>query len=299
MEERRTPFTPAVLAAFAIVYLVWGSTYLAIRIAVESIPPLLMSGLRFLIAGAAVLLWCALRRRVREGWFSSQDLLGGFLLIAATYGLIAWGELRITSAVAAIIGASVPIWICVGEALLGERPARVLLIGVAVGFAGQVVLLFPELRAAERGDAVALGAIMLSSVTWAAGTLLLARRSAPSDLLRSTGAQMLVGGALLVAAGLAVGEARDVHPDRIELRSWIAWSYLTIAGSIVAYPAYVWLLGRASATHVGTTAYVNPIVAVIVGAAIGGERIGASVVIALTLVVGAVFLISRPRRTPG
>jgi len=286
-------------AAFATIYVVWGSTYLAIRYAVESFPPLLMSGTRFLCAGTVLLAWALLRGARRPGaaeW--RRAALVGALLVAASFGLVGWAEQYIASSLAALIVASVPVWIILLDVTIGgaARPSRAVLVGVALGLAGQVLLLWPELERGVAGNAVAALAVVASNLTWAAGTIAVRRtsqdaRAAHSPVL-ATSLQMLAGGAMLAVAGLAVGEAAPLLERGVTPRSALAWAYLVGPGSMLAFSAYTWLLTVTSPARVATHAYVNPVVAVFLGWLLAGEPVSAFTLGATAVILGAVVLIN-------
>jgi drug/metabolite transporter (DMT)-like permease len=287
-----------VLAAFATIYLVWGSTYLAIRYAVESFPPLLMSGTRFLCAGVALLAWARSRGAV---WPSAaewrQASVVGALLVAASYGLIGWAEQRLASGVAALIVASVPVWIILLERWTGgvARHSPAILLGVVLGLAGQVVLLWPELARGVRGTLAAVLAVLASNLTWAMGTLAvrrLGRSGARTPPALATAMQMLTGGAMLSAVGLGVGELRPVLAHAITPRSLLAWTYLVVPGSMLAFSAYTWLVTVTPPARVATYAYVNPVVAVLIGWLLAGEPVTWLTVVASAIILGSVALIN-------
>ncbi|HKG90264.1 MAG TPA: EamA family transporter [Gemmatimonadaceae bacterium] len=293
--ERASPPRALVVAAFAILYVVWGSTYLAIRYAVETMPPLLMAGTRFLAAGAVLYAWAVARgRRLGSAAEWRGATLAGLLLISAAYGLVSWAEQRISSGLAALLVASVPAWMLILERVTGEgeRPAPLAIAGVVLGFVGQYILLRPELARGASGDLLAAGAVLLSNVAWAVGSLASRRVKLPDSPLLNTAMQMLAGGAVLVALGLAVGEGPRVAGGAVSARSIAAWAYLVVAGSMLAYTAYVWLLGVTTTARVTTYAYVNPVVAVLVGWLVGGEAVGAHTVVATVVILAAVLMIN-------
>lgn len=288
----------AILLAFLAIYFIWGSTFLAVEFAIESIPPLLMSGSRFAVAGLALLLWCSRRGRFpRPVW--RNDLVAAFLLIAVSYALVTWGQLHVSSGVAAIIISSIPAWIVVGErVVLGRQTAKLTLIGVLIGFVGQAILIAPQLRGAS-ATGLALGAIVLSNVTWTAGTLMISRGAVNGrDPLHGAAYQMLFGGLMLLAGSAALGELRGFAADAVSERSMLSWGYLVIAGSLVAYSAWVWLLTHVSATRVATHTFVNPIVAVVLGWAFANEAITARTIAAIACVLTALWLILRSKVSP-
>jgi drug/metabolite transporter (DMT)-like permease len=285
-----------VWAALGVVYLVWGSTYLAIRVMVETVPALLGAGVRFVAAGAVLLAFLALRkgaRRVRISRAHAARLaLIGTLLAAGGNGLVTVAEKHVPSALAALLVATVPLWIVVFRGFTGDRPRRATVAGVALGFAGVALLLLPG----NRPDGVEIGpalVIVLAAMSWGIGSLVSQRVELPSDPLVSTGWQMLFGGAVLLVAGLAAGEAGRVDVGSFSAKSAWALAFLIVIGSILAYSAYTWLLQNAPISQVATYAYVNPVVAVVLGAAILDEHIPPMMLVASALIVAAVATIVR------
>ena len=282
--------------ALAIVYVVWGSTYLGIRIVVDTMPPLLAGGVRFMLAGA--IFWVILRlrggaARVRLG---RRELTGvfvvGTLLILGGNGFVSVAEQSEPSGLAALIMGAIPLWVVLERGIVGDRPSRTTLTGVAVGFVGLAVLVLPGDRP---GDA-ALWAVLLTvlaSFCWGTGTFLSQRLEMPGDPMVSTAWQMLLGGAIGTLAGLVVGEAGDVHFAEFSSDSIWAFVYLVFIGSLVAFTAYTWLLHNAPVSLVATYAFVNPVVAVVLGALILEEEITAAVVIGALGIVASVWAVVR------
>ena len=250
-----------IIAAFAAVYVIWGSTYLFIRIAVETMPPLLMAGVRFLIAGAVLLV---ITGRMRE---PADDPIGrpqwracaitGALLLLGGNGGVSYGEQFVASGVVALLVATVPLFIALlGALFLGQHLRRFAIAGIVVGLTGTAVLLRPGSGGAADPGHMLL--VLVSPLAWAIGSLYATRGPLPKRALVATGMEMLCGGALLLVVGLLSGEAAAVHLGRISLASWLSVLYLIVFGSLVAFSAYVWLLGQAPTTAVATYAYVNP-----------------------------------------
>jgi drug/metabolite transporter (DMT)-like permease len=281
-----------VWAALGTVYVVWGSTYLGIMIGIRTMPPLLMSSARFLLAGAVLFLW-GVRRGGRpdpRGWVAAA-IVGTALLLVGNGG-IAWAETRVDSGVAALVVAVVPIWIALLEwMILRRRPRLATVAGLALGLTGVGILVGPG----GSVDAVGGITIVLASLAWAAGSLYAQRAPLPSDHLLAAGMQMLAGGLLLGIAGAFAGEASQVQVPSWE--SAAAFAYLAVVGSLIAFTAYGWLLRNVSATLVATYAYVNPVVAVGLGALVLAERLTLATLAAGGTIVAAVFLIvtTRPR----
>jgi drug/metabolite transporter (DMT)-like permease len=263
-------------AALATIYVVWGSTYLAIRVMVETMPPLLSAGVRFGVAGAVFLAVLALRgglKRVRVG---RRELAGaaliGTLLCFGGNGLVTVAERDVPSALAALIIGAVPLWVIVMRSLHGDRVPAATVAGVLVGFLGLAVLLLPG----DRPDDAPLGwtlVVVGASIFWAAGSFYSSRTPLPGDALVSTGWQMLLGGAGMVLVGSIAGEWADVDPSAFDTDSVLAFLYLIVFGSWLAFTAYVWLLKHAPISTVATYAYVNPVIAIFLGWAILEEEI--------------------------
>ena len=279
----------------AIVYVVWGSTYLAIRVVVETMPPLLTGGVRFMLAGAilyAILLVRGGRASVR---FTRAQLVSclivGTLLVTGGNGLVMVGEVDVPSGLAALIIASVPLWVIVYRRVAGERIAAGTLAGVAVGFVGLALLLLPSGGNEEVTSWVGLLLLFLAAPSWALGSFLSKRRPLPADPFLSTALQMLLGGATSIVAGFGRGEAGGVDFGGFSTDSLIAFVYLIFIGSLVAFSAYVWLLQNAPLSKVSTYAYVNPVIAIVLGWAILSEQITASIDAGAAIVVASVATI--------
>jgi drug/metabolite transporter (DMT)-like permease len=280
-----------------IVYIVWGSTYLAIRVVVETMPPLLSGGLRFMIAGAILYLVLLLRGGCAAVRFTRAHvvscLIVGTLLVTGGNGLVMVGEVDVPSALAALIIASVPLWVVVYRRVAGEAIARGTLAGVVVGFAGLAVILLPSGGNEEVTSWVGLLLICIAAPCWALGSFLSKRRDLPADPFLSTSLQMVLGGATSVIAGFGRGEAGDMDFASFSADSLIAYSYLIVIGSLVAFTAYVWLLQHAPISKVATYAYVNPIIAIFLGWAILSEQITVWIVAGAAIVVASVATIVR------
>ncbi len=283
-------------------YLVWGSTYLGIAIAVQTIPPFLMAGVRFLTAGLLLLAWSMARGGrsfvppTRRQWRDSAIV--GSLLIGGGMGLVAFGEQTVPSGITALLIAMMPVWVAVlGRIFLGERLPRLAVIGIVVGFVGVAVLIGPSAVGGQGAlEPVGLAAILLSPVAWASGSLFASHRAElPRRPLVATGVQMLIGGALLLVVGIVTGELGELRIDAISRDSVIALLYLTIVGSLVAYTTYGWMLRVAPLPFVSTYAYVNPVIAVMLGFVIAGETIDPRTIVAGAVIVAAVAMIVTAR----
>lgn len=292
--RRAAGASPAALwGALATVYVVWGSTYLGIMVAIETMPPLLMSAARFLVAGA-LLYWFSVRRGDRAGdrptrrhWLAAT-IVGGALLLGGNGG-VALSELRIDSGVAALLVATIPLWMAVLDRVLnGRRLAWTGIVGLVVGLGGVALLVGPSGGSIDVvGALLALGA----ALAWAWGSLYARDASLPSRPLVGAGMQMLAGGVLLAVVGTAAGELDDVNLGAVSTRSIVAVAYLVVVGSVIAYSAYVWLLKNAPTALVSTYAYVNPVVAVALGAAFLAEPVTPKMLLAGLAIVASVALI--------
>jgi len=292
--------------ALAIIYVVWGSTYLAIWLVVETMPPLLSAGVRFGLAGVVLLGVVALRNGWRALLLRRAEIYGaafvGVTLLLGGNGLVMLGERDVPSGLAALIIAVVPLWVIVLRLLFRESVHRGTLVGVVFGFSGVAVLVLPR---GMSGSVPIEGMLMLvaAGASWSVGSYYSKRLSLPLDPLTSTGAQMVLGGGALLAAGLIAGELGLVVPEAFSDASLISLLYLVVFGSILAYTAYTWLLQATSVSRVATYAYVNPVVAVFLGWWLLDEEVGLSIVTGAAMIVVAVALVirteARPARTAG
>ncbi|HVR89405.1 MAG TPA: EamA family transporter [Candidatus Limnocylindria bacterium] len=293
MPKQRDASPLALWTALGTVYLVWGSTYLAIAITLQTLPPLLSAGLRFLVAGLLLLGWIALRRgptllRPRPAEIRGAAIVGLLLLVGGN-GLVVLAERTVPSGLTALIVASVPLWIVLLRHLAGDRIHLSTAAGVAVGFAGVAFLVIPQI--ASGADIGGLVTVLLATLSWALGTFLSPRLGLPRDGLLSTGIQALTAGATLLVAGVVFGEAAHIDPATFSTRSIAALVYLVVFGSLVAFTAYGWLLQHTSVSLVATYAYVNPVVAVFLGFLILAEPITPSIVIGAAIIIAAVAYI--------
>jgi drug/metabolite transporter (DMT)-like permease len=289
-----------VVAAFLAIYIIWGSTYLAIGIAVATVPPFLAAGLRFVLAGAVLLLWSLLRRTPVPSKMEWRNLaVSAALLFVPAYGGLFWAEKVVPSGIASVMVASIPIWMTLMETfvLKQTRLHWSLAISITLGVSGVALL---ALRGQVSGAAGLLPYVVLffSQISWCIGTLFSKNMRMPSSKPLTAGAQMAMGGLMLLTIAIAAGE---LHPiPVISLQAWMAILYLASAGSVVAFTAYLWLLGRMPATVVASYAYVNPVVALALGWWLGHEVIDARVVTGAALVLCSVVIILRKRRVkPG
>jgi drug/metabolite transporter (DMT)-like permease len=277
------------------IYLIWGSTYLAIRVMVETVPPLLGAGVRFFVAGAVLLAVLAVRRGARAVRIDRATLLGALLiglLLPGANAVVTVAEQEVPSGLAALLIATVPLWVILLRRFTGERVPRPSVVAVLVGFGGVALLLRPG---EQSGEATVLGlaACVGAAAMWASGSFLSRRVPLPRDPLVSTGWQMLLGGAACLLAGSALGELPEVDPAAFSTRSLVALAYLVVFGSWVAFTAYAWLLQNAPLSKVATYAYVNPVVAIVLGMLVLDEVVTPVTVIAAAIIVASVALVVR------
>jgi drug/metabolite transporter (DMT)-like permease len=299
--------TPAVLAALGTVYVVWGSTYLGIKYTVTSLPPFLAMGTRFLLAGTVLLVAVLALRgraafRIPRAQAATAAVCGLFLLVGGN-GLVAVAEQDVDSGLAALLIAGTPLWVVLLRALLRDRPSAATVGGLLLGLAGVAILLLPGLSGTS--DLLPLLTVRLSSFLWAVGTVLSTRRPMPADPFATTVVQMAAGGTAMVLLGSVGGEWARLDVAASTTASWLAFAYLVLVGSVVAFSAYVWLLARAPLSLVTTYAYVNPAVAVGLGALFLGEPLTVYVVVGGSVIIAAVALVitsearARRRSVPG
>jgi drug/metabolite transporter (DMT)-like permease len=289
--------------AILILYVVWGSTYLGIRIAVESIPPFTMASTRFLIAGVVMLAAIGVLRRgalARPSRVQLRDcFVVGALLMGGGMGAVAWGEQTVPSGIAALLIALMPAWVAIfSRVFVHERLPLAAAIGIGVGMAGVAILVGPSIAMDGSLDPAGIVALLISPICWAAGSVFAAHRAKlPDDPFVATGFQMLSGAAVLGALAVASGEIFTVRLDAITQESLIALAYLTLVGSLVAFTAYVWVLRHAPLPLIATYAFVNPVVAVVLGAIVLDEVVTPLQVVAgAVIVVGvALIIVSRSR----
>jgi drug/metabolite transporter (DMT)-like permease len=300
-KQAGAPRRTTLVAAFAAVYVIWGSTYLAIRFAIETLPPFLMAGVRFVIAGGilyAVARALGAGRPERVHWRSAA-IIGGLLLLGGNGGVV-WAEQTVPSGLTALIVAIVPLWMVLLDWLrgTGSRPGLGVAVGLLLGFVGVGVLVGPGgLGGGERIDPIGAGVVVLASLLWAIGSLYSRRAELPASQALATGMEMFAGGVLLLALATATGELGRFDPSAVSARSLWALGYLIVFGAIVAFSAYVWLLQKTTPARAATYAYVNPVVAVVLGWALASEPLSPRILLAGAMIVAAVVLIvGRPVR---
>src|ERR1700751_5985761 len=282
--------------AFAAIYLVWGSTYLAIRYAVATIPPLVAAGIRHTIAGGVLLAWACLRgyRPRREHWVAGVVLGALFFLIG--HGTLHWAEQPVASGLAALLIATEPMFILVLAWASGQQKiSRISALGLAVGVAGVAILTGGELSA-KNGGLLGMRAVLVGSLSWAAGVVISPQLRLPTDALARTAVPLVCGAVMLLAAAGITGEFRGLHWSAISLKSLMGLSYLIVFGSIVAFTAYTWLLQRCPPALVATHTYANPVVAVLLGWLLAGESLTVRVAVASVAILAAIVLIRRGER---
>lgn len=292
-----TPARWKIWIALLVIYVVWGSTYLAIKIAVRAQPPLLSAGTRFITAGlllAAVLAATRRSLRISRGELASSLLLG-VALLAGGVGVVTVAETRIDSSVAAMIAGSVPLQIVIWRSIARERVAQATRLAAAVGLVGLALIVVPSGRSGG-STAVGLALMVGASVSWSTGSFVSRRLRLPPDPFVATVYEMLGGGIVLVALGLVLGEG--VHRDDLAASPLLAWLYLAVVGSLIGFTAYAWLLRCAPISQVVTHQYVNPLVAVTLGALLLGERLTATTLAGAGVVVAAVFVTVRHETRP-
>ena len=291
--KRPEPSRTLLLGAFGIVYVVWGSTYLAIRIAIETIPPLLMAGTRFLVAGAILYAWARARGAPRPGVRAWRDaaLLGTLFLFIGNGGLV-WAETRVPSGLAAVLAATTPLWTVLIERFRGAADAVRPLVyaGLVLGLGGVILLMLPGGHE-QAVDLLGAGIILIAALVWAYAMVISRSLTLPDSGALSAAIQMLAGGALLIIVGSLAGEWSGFAPHTASLRSLLGLGYLIVFGSLVAYSAFTWLLRVAPAGRVSTYAYVNPVVAVLLGWLLASEPFGARELAASAVIIAGVALI--------
>lgn len=290
------------LLAFAIIYFVWGSTFYAIRVGVHEVPPLLFASIRFVIAGSLVYFWAlTTRERSPSGreWFSI--LLLAFLIFVVDYGFLFWAEQRVPSGIAAVVLATIPAFMALSEIIIlrTQRLTLRLSIALLLGLAGVAVLMSHSILFGSAPiDSFGAVGLIIGALAWSIASALARKLPLPSSKIMSSGAQMLAGGVLLAIVSTARGELPTFHPRSVSTGAWIALAYLIFFGSIAGFTAYVWLLHHESPTKVGTYAYVNPVIAVILGYWLGGEPLGPRTILGSLCVIGSVITITLMRAKP-
>ena len=301
----KSPHGASVWINLGIVYVVWGSTYFGIAIAIETIPPFLMAAIRFAIAGALLVAWDLLRHPEARRMPTRRQLLDsaivGTLLLGMANAFVTFGEMTVPSGVAAIIVATIPLWFALlGWIYFRERLPRVVTGAIALGFFGTALLVAPAGEDANRFDLLGILVLFCAPIAWAHGSLYSARRAKlPPSPLTASGLQMLAGSAVCLLEALVTGEPATFHPEQVSTASIVGVIYLVLFGSMVAFTAYAWLLKNAPLSLVGTYAYVNPVVAIGLGTLFLGESLSLRSIIASAIIVAAVAIIVTARSRLG
>jgi drug/metabolite transporter (DMT)-like permease len=292
------------LLAFAIIYFVWGSTFLAIRIGVHEVPPFLFAAIRFAVAGLVLYGWMIAKREQQPNkreWMSI--VLLAVLIFVVDYGLLFWAEQHVPSGIAAVMMATIPVFMALSEILFlqTQRLTLRLVFALLVGIVGVAVLMSHSLDLGGAAvDTAGAIAIIIGAISWSVASVLTRKLPLPPSKVMSSGAQMLAGGLFLTIASAALGEFRSFHPSTVSSGAWLSLVYLIVFGSIIGFTAYLWLIHHESPTKVGTYAYVNPVVAVLVGYFLGGEALGLRTSLGTLCVLISVLVITttRARKSP-
>jgi len=287
------------MLAFAIIYFVWGSTFLAIRVGVREVPPLVFACMRFFTAGAVLYGWMRMKGTPapnRREWAAISVM--ALCIFVLDYGLLFWAERRVPSGIAAVMLATIPVFMALSEIVFLRTQQLTLRLAVAllVGIGGVLILVSHTVGLAEKPiDPAGAVALVIAAISWSIASAMTRKLPLPESKVMSSGAQMLAGGIMLAIAAAAFGEFRGFHIQAISRGAWFALTYLIVAGSIIGFTAYVWLIHHESPTKVGTYAYVNPVVAVIVGYFLGGEVVGLRTLLGTLLVLVSVIVITTTR----
>ena len=285
--------------AFAIIYFVWGSTFLAIRIGVHEVPPFLLAALRFAVAGLVLFGWMIAQGESlpnRRQWMSI--FLLAFLIFVVDYGLLFWAEQRVPSGIAAVMMATIPAFMALSEILFlrTQRLTMRLALALLIGIGGVAVLMSRSLNLGGAPiDTTGAVALIIGSISWSIGSILTRKLPLPTSKVMSSGAQMLTGGVFLALASAALGEFHSFHPSTVSRNAWLSLLYLIVFGSIIGFTAYVWLIHHESPTKVGTYAYVNPVVAVLIGYFLAGEALGPRTILGTLCILVSVLVITTTR----
>lgn len=301
--DTNRPATWKILLAFGIIYFVWGSTFLGIRVGVREIPPLLMAAMRFFLAGLVLYGWTRLQKAPRptpREWLAASAI--SVLIFGVDYGCLFWAEQRVPSGLAAVMLATIPLCMALSEILLlhTQKMTPRLAIALLIGLGGVAVLVSHSFNLGEEPiDRAGAIALVVASISWSIASALMRKLPLPPSKMVSSGAQMLAGGAFLFLAAAVAGEYRGFHLQAVSAKAWFSLAYLIVAGSIIGFTAYVWLLHHESPTRVGTYAYVNPVVAVAIGYFLGGEAVGPRTLLgSLLVLVSVVVITTMPSKKP-
>jgi len=306
--SEKTPTRSALIAGFVTIYLVWGSTYLGIRVAVETLPPFLMSGARFLVAGGLIAGWIALTRGfrpTRRQWFDNAVI--GALLLLGGNGMVSWAEQKIPSGIATLVVSLGPLFIVLLDWAVhsfgrdksqGTRPNLATFVGVGLGITGLVVLVGPQLgEGVNHLDPWRVGGLVLACFSWSAGSLYTRYARTPAEPFTGAAMQMLAGSVWLLLVSLLRGEPMHMDFAVVTARSVFAWSYLVVAGSLVGFTTFVWLMKHSTPARVSTYAYVNPIVAVFLGWMVLHESVSSRIFVAAAIIIAGVAIITTAKNS--
>ena len=307
METTSNRPTWKTLLAFAIIYLLWGSTFLAIRIGVREVPPFLLAAMRFFVAGLVLCAWVIARGEGlpnKRQWISASLL--SIIIFVLDYGLLFWAEQRVPSGLAAVMLATIPAFMALSEIIFlrTQKLTARLALALLIGIGGVAVLMSRSLNlGGEPIDRSGALALMIAAMSWSIASVLTRKVPLPPSKVMSSGAQMLAGGVFLALTAAALGEFHEFDPSRVSRIAWFSLAYLIVAGSVIGFTAYLWLIHHESPTKVGTYAYVNPVVAVLLGYLVGGEGLGPRTVLGTLFVLISVLVITtmpakKPAATP-
>jgi drug/metabolite transporter (DMT)-like permease len=283
-----------IVLAFFAVYVCWGMTYLAMRIAVKDIPPHLMAGARFLLAGLVLYLWTRRRGDPRPNWaeWRAATVIGAFLLVGGN-ATVAWAEQQVPSGLAAVLIAVAPIWMVTFEwSRGGSRPARRVVAGLLLGLLGLALLISPQGDSMTQVNPIGAAMLVLASASWAWGSVLSKSAPLPRSPFMATSMEMIAGGVLLILTAAAAGQVARFEPRQVSADAMLAWLFLVVFGSLVGFTAFIWLLGVTSIAKAGTYAYVNPVVAIFLGWAILGEPVTGRTLLATLVILAGVALVN-------
>ncbi|HEY6217706.1 MAG TPA: EamA family transporter [Pyrinomonadaceae bacterium] len=289
------PSRALIILAFAAVYIIWGSTYLGIRLAIQTLPPFLMAAMRFLIAGGILFIVSIFNGARFHQSFANwrRALLIGALLLLCGNGGVTWAEKYVASSLAALLVATEPLWVVIFNwALSHRRPNARVLLGIFVGLAGVALLVSDGLGQSEKTGLISAGVVLLSSLAWASGSVYSNRNPIDAPTSMASGMQMLAGGGWLFILALVTGDVKRLNLEHASWTSIGAFAYLTIFGSLVVFTAYSWLLKNVTPARAATYAYVNPVVAVLLGWSIAAEPLTSKMILAAAIIVGSVVLIT-------
>lgn len=295
MSDPQKPSTPKLVAAFAAIYFIWGSTYLFIKFALETMPPFALAATRLSVAGALLYAWSITRsdiRPTRVHWIHGAVL--GFFLLTVGNGAVVWSQQRVPSGIAALVVAVVPLWVVVINWLRpgGKRPNMLTAVGVIIGLIGMTLLIGPGAIGKHEVDRVAGIVLIIGSLSWSAATVFGKRAAVPAYPALASAIQLLGGGLALAVVSLVTGEFARINSDAFSLQAILSISYLIVFGSIIAFSAYSWLLRVAHPSRIATYAYVNPVVAIFLGWLFADEALSLRILIAAGVILGGVVLIT-------